>query len=89
MGGRRVSLTTSLPSESRYVQKMWELRRLTILYASTVCYRDNFAFYLNPFSYLVFNLLSTGTAFPLYSSETLHQTVRSAVDVAWSLQPIT
>jgi hypothetical protein len=28
------------------VSKMWEPRRLTTLWASTACYRDNFTFFL-------------------------------------------
>jgi hypothetical protein len=36
-GGRRIGLTTLAPST-----KMWEPQRLTILWASTTCYRDTF-----------------------------------------------
>jgi hypothetical protein len=37
-------LTTSPPSVSRLSRKMWEPRRLTILWASVACYRDSFTF---------------------------------------------
>jgi hypothetical protein len=43
-GSRRVSLTT-LPPSVREREKMWEPRRLTILWAFTTCYRDSFTFY--------------------------------------------
>jgi hypothetical protein len=44
---RRVRLTTLPPSMSRdCLEKMWEPRRLTILWAFTACYRDRFTFYL-------------------------------------------
>jgi hypothetical protein len=38
---------------------MWEPRRLTTLWASTVCYRDSFAFFILP-SVCKFVLLPTG-----------------------------
>jgi hypothetical protein len=41
-GGRRVRLTTLPSSMIRLSREMWEPRRLTALWAFTVCYRDNF-----------------------------------------------
>jgi hypothetical protein len=41
-GGRRVRLTTLPPSVSDCLDKMWEPRRPTALWAFTACYRDNF-----------------------------------------------
>jgi hypothetical protein len=40
----KITVTTSPPSEP-IVYKMCEPRRLTTLWTSTVCYRDNFTFY--------------------------------------------
>jgi hypothetical protein len=40
-GGRRVRLT-SLPLRADFLDKMWEPRRLTTLWAFTACYRDSF-----------------------------------------------
>jgi hypothetical protein len=44
--GRPNNLTAIFPP---IVQKMWELRRLTPLWASRSCYRDTFTFYLTYF----------------------------------------
>jgi hypothetical protein len=47
MGGwleRKADLTIIC---ERFSRKMWELRRLTTLWASAACYRDNFAFTFN------------------------------------------
>jgi hypothetical protein len=45
-GGRRVRLSTSVSSVSRFSIKMWEPRRLIALWASTACYRVSFTFNL-------------------------------------------
>jgi hypothetical protein len=48
-GVRRVRLATSLPLTADcepIVYKIWEPRRLTILWVSTVCYRDSVVFYI-------------------------------------------
>jgi hypothetical protein len=47
-GDRRVRLKTSPPSLSSFFFFFgnWEPRRLTNLWASTACYRDNFTFTL-------------------------------------------
>jgi hypothetical protein len=42
-GGRRVRLTTSPHLWADCLEKMWEPRRLAILWASTACYRDSLA----------------------------------------------
>jgi hypothetical protein len=41
-----IRLTIPPPSVSPLSRKMWEPRRLTILWASTACYRDSFTFYV-------------------------------------------
>jgi hypothetical protein len=46
-GGRCVRLTNRTAICDPIVQKMWEPRRLTTLWAFTACYRDNFTFYLS------------------------------------------
>jgi hypothetical protein len=43
-GGRRLRLTTLPSSVSRVSKKMWEPRRLTILWASTAYYKNSFTF---------------------------------------------
>jgi hypothetical protein len=41
------------------LDKMWEPRRLTILWVSTACYRDSFTFYLLPRPYkFMFQVIS-------------------------------
>jgi hypothetical protein len=48
-----VGLTTSPPSVIRLSRKMWELRRLTTLRASTACYRDSFIFITHSLPFLM------------------------------------
>jgi hypothetical protein len=61
--GRPARKTNNLTAISKpIVYKMWEPRRLTNLWASTACYRDNFNLVLS----FVISLGDKNTVWPLY-----------------------
>jgi hypothetical protein len=58
--GRPARKVDSLAAISKpIVLKMWEPRRLTILMASTACYRDSFTFYLDLRNWLLHSFRGT------------------------------